>query len=697
MRQYWAIIGVAVLVILAVVFLIHHLHVENKAGILSQFEDHQFAHTLHLAHQIQSFLQARSRELQALSLIVSREDGVFKKERADMETYSKMMEYVKAIVVYNGSGEITYVTDRNAIRLDGTDRELLSWAKRRENRGKVLGLPLVQSDSFMFLLAIPLYRGSAEAAPRKPNGKFAGVVTLTVDLKDFLSHQFRVLGLKKDLYKAWILGRDGKLLYPSQHTEMVLRIISQRDESCQQCHASFDYVEKILKERHGIVDYELKNSPKKIATFAPMNFEETSWIVVINSSYDEVAGHIKKSLWEYLTLLGVVVLASILGTASVIRIDRLRVRAEEEVKHFGEKRALEDKARQSEALYRTIVENAHDAIWTVDTRGHFTFVNRRGEEISGYKASELVGKNFEPFIPPDDLPGVKDLFVNILQGVAGNFEVRFFAKDGRIRLLSVNAVPLHDGGTVVGMFNIGRDITEHRNVERALQESEKQLRYLSSQLLTAQDTECRRISRELHDELGQALSVIKLRLSFIQKELKKDQKTAGEECQTISQYINQVIENVRRLSRDLSPSILEDAGLSAAIRWLIANSNHNHHHTNVTLDDVDIDHLFSERAQIIIYRILQEALTNIGRHAQAKNVSVIIRRHGDGASFSIEDDGIGFDVFRAATANPDERGLGLAIMEERARMLGGSLEIWSERGKGTRITFHVPLEKGRSV
>jgi signal transduction histidine kinase len=146
----------------------------------------------------------------------------------------------------------------------------------------------------------------------------------------------------------------------------------------------------------------------------------------------------------------------------------------------------------------------------------------------------------------------------------------------------------------------------------------------------------------------------------------------------------------------LCPSILEDAGLLAAIQWLVTNSKTNHK-IKMILDVGDIDQLLSQDTQIIIYRILQEALTNIGKHAQAKNASVTIKEHDDWVSFSVEDDGIGFDVLRVATVNPHKRGLGLAIMEERARMLGGSLEIWSEKGKGTRITFRVRLEKGGSV
>jgi len=401
-------------------------------------------------------------------------------------------------------------------------------------------------------------------------------------------------------------------------------------------------------------------------------------------------------LREHLALLGIIVLAAILGSVSIIRTDRLRVRTEEEVKHWQEKIVLEDKIQRSEALYQTIVENAHDAIWTLDTEGNIAFVNRSGEEISGYKVSELVGKNFAPLVHPEDLPKVKDLFLDTLQGRFHNFELRFYAKDGKIHVLSVNSAPLYENSSVIGLFSIGRDITERREAEEALRESEKQLRHLSSQLLTAQEKERSRISRELHDELGGALAVLKLRCSLIEKSLQKDETGVREECKQNVQYIDQIIENVGRLSRDLSPSILEDLGLSAALRRLIDNLVKNYN-TKVASDIVDVDHLFQKDAQIMIYRIFQEALTNIGKYAQARNVSMKVKKDEDRISFFVEDDGKGFDVKHAAMEEGSERGLGLATMDERARMLGGSFDLWSEEGKGTRITLSIPIKKGKSL
>ncbi len=697
-NRYLVIITATVLVILAVVLLTLHLHHESKMEVLSQFQDHQLAHAQHLAHQIEFFFHARSRELLALSLLVSRENGGLKKRKTDIEAYSRMMEYVKAVSIYNSTGAMVYTTDRNAIGLDHGLREFFSWAKKKESKGKVFGSSLPQPGSLMFLFAVPLYQDSSIANDPEPGGEFAGALTVTFDLKEFLAYQLQFSGAGVNLHQVWIMDRDGKLLFQSEHPEMVQRNIYQRGESCHPCHTSLEYAEKILKKKQGTTSYKLRDFQKKIAAFAPMDFENMSWIIVVNSVYDEVAAVAKRSLREHLLLLGIVVLALAGGASLIVRNEQLKVRAQEEAKHWREKRALEDEMQQSEALYETIIETAHDVICVLDTKGNFILMNQSGEEMSGYKLSDLAGKNFEPLVHSEDLARAKDLFLKILEGKSSavGFEARFYAKDGKVHLLSLSSGPLYKNGRVIGMFSIGKDITEHRKAENALRESEKQLRHLSSQLLTAEETERRRISKELHDELGGALTVIKLQLSFIEKGLKQDQVTVKEDCETISQYIDQVIENVRRLSRDLTPSILEDAGLSAAIHWLITNSKKNYK-INMALDVVDIDHLFSRDAQIIIYRILQEALTNIGKHGQAKNVSLVIKKHDDGVSFSVEDDGIGFDVGKVAMVNPDERGLGLAIMDERARMLGGSLELWSEKGKGTRISFHIPLEKGGNV
>ncbi|MEW6214285.1 MAG: response regulator [Nitrospirota bacterium] len=239
---------------------------------------------------------------------------------------------------------------------------------------------------------------------------------------------------------------------------------------------------------------------------------------------------------------------------------------------------------------------------------------------------------------------------------------------------------------------IGKKGQELRKSEEALLESEKKFRLLSSYLLKAQERERRRISTELHNEMGQDLTLLKLKLRSIERRLRVDQKEIKQDCKDTLRYIDQVIKNVRRLSLDLSPSILGDLGLSAAIRYLIDDLT-KHYNIKISVDIEDINNLFSRDAQIMVYRVIQESFTNIVKHSQATCVSVVIKKQSGSVSFLVEDDGKGFNVKKVMAGNSAKKGLGLAAMDERARMVGGSLYIWSQRDKGTKVVLTAPVDK----
>lgn len=238
------------------------------------------------------------------------------------------------------------------------------------------------------------------------------------------------------------------------------------------------------------------------------------------------------------------------------------------------------------------------------------------------------------------------------------------------------------------------DVVEEKH--RALIQKEQRLRILSSHLLTAQEKERRRISLELHDELGQSLTLLKLQLRSAEKKLGADQKALEADFKAISDYIDRIIEDVRRLARDLSPSILEDLGFSAAIRSLFGDFA-RHSSVKVSLELDDVDALMPRDTQIIVYRIFQEALTNIGKHADASHISIVVRQNANLVSFAIQDDGKGFDLDKTAGQSATEGSLGLTAMDERARMLGGELEISSEAGKGTKIAIQIPMGERRQA
>lgn len=256
---------------------------------------------------------------------------------------------------------------------------------------------------------------------------------------------------------------------------------------------------------------------------------------------------------------------------------------------------------------------------------------------------------------------------------------------------SVGSVPVEtedEIGKLARAFNKMSDSLKRR--EEALIISEERLRLLSSRLIEAQEQERRRISKGLHDELGQALALLKHRLRAIEKKIPQNQRHLHQDCSEISHYIDQIIENVRRLSKDLSPTILEDLGLSAALAWLVKNFG-KQYAIETSIEIEDVDQSFSIDTQINLYRIFQEALTNIDKHARATHVTLEVTKEKDYILFQIKDDGKGFDVNDAMAKSAAERGMGLAAMHERANMLKAVLEIDSQTGNGTSINLKIPV------
>jgi signal transduction histidine kinase len=266
--------------------------------------------------------------------------------------------------------------------------------------------------------------------------------------------------------------------------------------------------------------------------------------------------------------------------------------------------------------------------------------------------------------------------------------VRAFGRGGKVGRIPVEAKD--EFGKLANAFN---DMSESlKKREDALRESEQRLRSLSSQLMNAQEKERLRLSKELHDELGHSLALLKHNVRSIQTKLPADETSLHEECDDAIAYIGDVIENVRRLSRDLSPSILEDIGLSSALEWLIESVGREYS-LEASFDIDEIDNLFSKEAQTNLYRISQEALTNIVRHAQAKEFSFLAKRNDSSVSLVIEDNGKGFDLNGVKNTRASKRGLGLDTMTERAHMLEGLFDIRTELGKGTTITITIPIKQ----
>jgi signal transduction histidine kinase len=273
---------------------------------------------------------------------------------------------------------------------------------------------------------------------------------------------------------------------------------------------------------------------------------------------------------------------------------------------------------------------------------------------------------------------------------------------------SVALVPIRAGNKVMGLIYLADPKENKVQLEKvvllerialqlgaALQRilSQQELMQLrssfTSRLLDAQESERRRISYELHEELGQSLTALKLQLRGVEKNLPPG--GMKEELGHSLDYINEVIENVRCLSQDLRPSILEHMGLAAALKNL-ADKFSEHSQIPVALELDSIQGLLGPEAEVSIYRIFQECFTNIAKHAQAALVSVSIKRLNGQVTFRVEDNGRGFDSQQMLKGDITKWGLGLSAMAERMRMLNGNLDIWSQEGQGTGISFAVPVK-----
>lgn len=259
------------------------------------------------------------------------------------------------------------------------------------------------------------------------------------------------------------------------------------------------------------------------------------------------------------------------------------------------------------------------------------------------------------------------------------------------RIYEVYDFPFQDVDGSKLILELGIDVTERRAAEDALRESERSLRRLASEILVAQEQERKRLSQEVHDDLGQSLMLFKLKMGALKREVPERLGDLQGRCQELLDSLDGIVDKVRRLSHSLSPSILDDLGLTAALRHLVDEFCKYFRVECCSISVDDVDDLFGPHVQTHIYRIFQEALTNIGKHADATCVTVDVKLLEDSATFHIVDNGRGFDSGPSAGAGREGRGLGLPTIEERVRFVGGSIAVRSTPGRGTELSITVPL------
>ncbi|MEJ2353455.1 MAG: PAS domain S-box protein [Anaerolineales bacterium] len=336
-----------------------------------------------------------------------------------------------------------------------------------------------------------------------------------------------------------------------------------------------------------------------------------------------------------------------------------------------------------------IIDQIHDAVVSTDLDGYVTSWNKGAEGMFGYTAEDAIGKHISFVYPEEQLDFLQQEVIAPLKAKGNHqLEVLMRKKDGQDFDAHLSLSLLRDAsGEPIGMIGYAMDITERKRAEQALRESEMRLRELGQQVVTVQEQERRRVSRELHDEASQLLTALKISLDLLGKDLPEEPKSLHERIEDAAGLADETMERVRLLAHDLRPPELEAVGIDPVLEDYCQEFGRRTP-LAVRYQGTDLPALPDE-VSICLYRVLQEALTNVLKHAQARKVRVGLGYDGDVITLSVSDDGQGLDADDARGLS-HAKGIGILGMRERLELLGGDLEIRSRPGEGVHLKAWVP-------
>lgn len=347
----------------------------------------------------------------------------------------------------------------------------------------------------------------------------------------------------------------------------------------------------------------------------------------------------------------------------------------------------------SQQQQRALLENIPDMAWLKDRDCRYLAVNTAYQEILGIPEKELLGKTPDEIWPPE----IAEVYLRtdrrvLKSGRRWRYEESRPDSAGNPRWFETIKSPIRDdAGRIIGTVGISRDISERKAAEDELIRSRAQLRELSNYLQSVREEERARISRELHDELGQTLTALKMEFGWLRERMPARPALLRTRLDRLTAIVDQSVIDLQRIAADLRPMILDELGLVSAVQWLTQNfAERSTLSVELSFDREDV--AYPSDVSTAAFRIAQEALTNIVRHSRATLAGLAVR-HADGElQLEISDNGRGMDL----TQSKRQR-LGLLGMGERARMLGGSLHIESAPGHGTRISVRLPLPTDKPV
>lgn len=356
-----------------------------------------------------------------------------------------------------------------------------------------------------------------------------------------------------------------------------------------------------------------------------------------------------------------------------------------------EKTQIQDALIQERDFVESLVNTAQAIILVLDEQGRIVRFNPYLEKLTGIKLEEVKGQDwFYWFLPLDCRVRVRKLFFETLSGQKSKgFANPIRTRDGDLRLIEwYSAVMRRPDGTPVGFLSIGQDITEKQRAEEALKRSEMWLRNLYSQLLKTQEEERRNLSKEVHDSIGSPLAAIKIGLENAIM-LRQREGVNTENLRALAELAQHSMRECRRIMTDLRPPVLDDYGITAAIRWLCDRFEAINPDMRIEKKIELSEKAIPEFLRIVLFRIVQEALNNAARHSGAKNITISLKC-GEHIELLVRDDGCGFDAAAVTSRKKHETGFGISNMKERTELSGGLFTIETCVDRGTTVHARWP-------
>jgi PAS domain S-box-containing protein len=353
-----------------------------------------------------------------------------------------------------------------------------------------------------------------------------------------------------------------------------------------------------------------------------------------------------------------------------------------------DKKEVEEALKESEARYRDLVEKSGVAIAVDDNKGNISYFNRDFARLFGYSVKEMKTKARSDLIHPDDMERVVQYYLRMSarEKVPDRYELKGIRKDGSEFWIETKTTVLFEGQEYTGTRNYLWDVSERKNAEEALKKSYEEIMNLTMHNESIREAERKQIARDLHDELGQFLTAVKMDVTWLNRKMPDERKELIKRSESTIKVINEAITSVQRISSELRPPVLDNLGLFEAIRSYAADYQ-KRTKIKVSLELPSHEPDMAPDLSITVYRIIQEAMTNTARHAQAKNLNLIIRENNNILEIELQDNGIGIPEEKLTASDS----YGLISMRERTQRWNGKFRISRTEEQGTTLNIRLPL------